>query len=73
MNRQSAQAHKLVFEAIETIISNDTGSKLRWHHLHAANAQDFTGILHWGGDQDGSQAKGVYTYIRMHFKLLLTQ
>ncbi|KAJ3924260.1 MAG: hypothetical protein NXY57DRAFT_1092279, partial [Lentinula lateritia] len=44
LNRQSAEAHKLVFAAIDEIVLADTGSKLEWRHLHASNARDFIGL-----------------------------
>lgn len=48
---------------IEQIVKEDTGETLRWRHLHADNPDEFIGILHWGADQHGGQAKGnLMTY-----------
>ena len=43
---------------IDSIVKEDTGSSLHWHHLHADSLEELTGILHWVGDQHGGQAKG---------------
>jgi hypothetical protein len=59
VNRQSAAAHHLIFQNLETIIQQDTGKSLQWRHLHAKSLNDFTGILQWTGDQHGGQAKGT--------------
>jgi len=60
LNQQTAIAHKLVFEAIESLMEMDTGYQLRWRHLHARNLDEFVGILHWAADQHGRQAKGLH-------------
>ncbi|KAJ7480618.1 hypothetical protein FB451DRAFT_1446525 [Mycena latifolia] len=59
VNRQTAAAHQLILQEIERIVEEDTGMKLKWHHLHAnsptATPQGM--ILQWMGDQHGGQAK----------------
>ncbi|KAJ7676233.1 hypothetical protein B0H14DRAFT_3685269 [Mycena olivaceomarginata] len=52
LNRQTAVAHQNIFSAIEDIVHEDTGKRLRWRHLHGADLEDFEGhILQWGADQ----------------------
>lgn len=48
----------MVFNAIEQIVRQDTGSALRWRHLHTNSLADLSGIVHWGADQHRGQAKG---------------
>ena len=65
VNRQSAAAHHLIFQRLETIVRHDTGESLKWRHLHGKSLGDFTGILQWTGDQHGGQAKGgMFLYLR---------
>ena len=58
VNCQSAAAHHLIFQKIETIVQQNTGECLRWRQLHAKSLCDLTGILQWMGNQHGGQAKG---------------
>ncbi|KAF8990805.1 hypothetical protein BDZ89DRAFT_1173479 [Hymenopellis radicata] len=60
MNRDSAEAHHLVLEAIEGIVFEDTGERIPWRHLYAVNIYETDGlVLLWTGDQHGGQAKGL--------------
>ncbi|KAJ7886628.1 hypothetical protein B0H14DRAFT_2338160, partial [Mycena olivaceomarginata] len=60
LNRQTAAAHQRIFQEIERLVQIDTGSKLRWRHLHAGLSNNYTDmVLHWGGDQHRGQAKGL--------------
>lgn len=59
LTRQTAAAHELVFHEINRIVESDTGSPLKWRHLHGTDLNDLTGILQWTGDQHGGQAKGM--------------
>lgn len=59
LTRQTAKAHQLIFAAIESVVKQDTGQTLKWRHIHANSADEYSGILHWGGDQHGGQAKGT--------------
>ncbi|KAJ6558189.1 hypothetical protein B0H19DRAFT_946802 [Mycena capillaripes] len=60
LNRQTAAAHQRIFQEIERLVQIDTGSKLRWRHLHANSSDDYANmVLHWGGDQHRGQAKGL--------------
>jgi hypothetical protein len=72
VNRQSAAAHHLIFQNIETIIQQDTGKSLQWRHLHAKSLSDLTGILQWTGDQHGGQAKGTVSFDFIQCNLNLT-
>ncbi|KAJ7679787.1 hypothetical protein B0H17DRAFT_1139059 [Mycena rosella] len=60
ITRHTAAAHQHIFEELERIVLTDTGSELRWRHLHATT-QDETAalILHWTADQHRGQAKGL--------------
>lgn len=72
LNRHTAAAHKRIFAEIERIVRLDTGSDLRWRHLHGHSIDDFDDlILHWGADQHRGQAKGWFVFIPM--TQLLTQ
>ena len=55
---QTHIAHQKIFGLIDSIVKKDTGSSLRWHHLHVDPLEELTGILHLVGDQHGGQAKG---------------
>ncbi|KAJ6588090.1 hypothetical protein B0H19DRAFT_921880 [Mycena capillaripes] len=60
LNRQTAAAHQHIFQEIETLVRKDTGSTLKWRHLHANSLDDYDGvILHWAVDQHRGQAKGL--------------
>lgn len=61
LTRQNAAAHRFVFQEIDRIVELDTGSPLKWRHLHGKDLDDLTGILQWTGDQHGGQAKGEFT------------
>lgn len=58
LNKQTAEAHRLVFKKIEEIVQMDTGQSLRWRHLHSTAIDDLSGILQFMVDQHGGQAKG---------------
>ncbi|KAF8145358.1 hypothetical protein K438DRAFT_1630265 [Mycena galopus ATCC 62051] len=65
LNRQTAVAHQKIFSAIEDIVYEDTGKRLRWRHLHGADLEDFEGlILQWGADQHRGQAKGLGLHLQ---------
>ncbi|KAF9243075.1 hypothetical protein BU15DRAFT_86510 [Melanogaster broomeanus] len=65
LTQQSAVAHQLVFQEIDRIIKLDTGSPLKWRHLHGTGLDDLkTGILQWTGDQHGGQAKGLGLHLQ---------
>ncbi|KAF7328552.1 hypothetical protein MVEN_02542900 [Mycena venus] len=66
MNRMSALAHQRVFEEIESIVFEDTGKWLKWHHIHASSDDDGldTMILSWVGDQHRGQAKGLGLHLQ---------
>ncbi|KIJ69922.1 hypothetical protein HYDPIDRAFT_78824 [Hydnomerulius pinastri MD-312] len=64
LTHQSAAAHQFIFRELERIVEVDTGSMLRWRHLHAMNLDDLTGILQWTGDQHGGQAKGLGLHLQ---------
>ncbi|KAF9061884.1 hypothetical protein BDP27DRAFT_1428444 [Rhodocollybia butyracea] len=59
VNRQTAVAHHRIFSVIDDIVFADTGTCLKWRHLHGMDLNDFCGILHFAGDQHGGQAKGL--------------
>lgn len=60
LNRQSADAHLEVFQAIDSIVYEDTGRYIRWRHLHALSLEDFEGtVLSVATDLHRGQAKGV--------------
>ncbi|KAJ6529593.1 hypothetical protein B0H19DRAFT_1214481 [Mycena capillaripes] len=59
VTRHTAAAHQRIFDEINKLVLLDTGSPLRWRHLHGQSADDFEGvILQWGADQHRGQAKG---------------
>lgn len=58
MNRETAEAHKMVFDELGKIVLEDVGKPMLWRHLDAENLDNFVGVLHFGGDQGGGQAKG---------------
>ncbi|KIJ10874.1 hypothetical protein PAXINDRAFT_43681, partial [Paxillus involutus ATCC 200175] len=64
LTRQTAAAHELVFHEINRIVESDTGSPLKWRHLHGTDLNDLTGILQWTSDQHGGQAKGLGLHLR---------
>ncbi|KAJ7730898.1 hypothetical protein DFH07DRAFT_756061 [Mycena maculata] len=65
LNRQSAVAHQHVFAAIEDIVFEDTGKRLRWRHLHANNLEEHEDmILEWAADQHRGQAKGLGLHLQ---------
>lgn len=49
---------------IEQIVREDTGSGLRWRHIHANTLDEYTGILHWVADQHRGQAKGLGLHLQ---------
>ncbi|KAG6818704.1 hypothetical protein H0H93_002634 [Arthromyces matolae] len=64
LNRQTATAHQYIFKKIDQIVLHDTGSSLKWRHLHARSLDDdYTGILQLTADQHGGQAKGFGLYL----------
>ncbi|KAJ7122259.1 hypothetical protein C8R44DRAFT_622063 [Mycena epipterygia] len=65
LNRQSAVVHQQVFAAIDEIFYEDTGSHLKWRHLHAATLDDYEDmVLEWAADQHRGQAKGLGLYLQ---------
>lgn len=59
LNRQTAFAHQKVFELIDEVLKEDTGSGMTWQHIHGQGIDDFENtVLQWTGDQHGGQAKG---------------
>lgn len=58
LNRQSAEAHKLLLLAIDDIVFQDTGYHLRFRHLHSESLAKPVGIVSWTIDQHRGQAKG---------------
>ncbi|KAF7965062.1 hypothetical protein HWV62_696 [Athelia sp. TMB] len=64
LNRQTAAAHQIVLERINSLVEGDTGAPLKWRHLHANSLTEYTGIVHWVGDQHGGQAKGIGLYLQ---------
>ncbi|KAJ7254283.1 hypothetical protein C8J57DRAFT_1237000 [Mycena rebaudengoi] len=71
LNRQTAAAHQIVFQAIHHIVFADTGKHLEWRHLHSTTIQGETGILHVTLDQHGGQAKGLGLYLKAHAQELV--
>ncbi|KAJ3916503.1 hypothetical protein F5877DRAFT_46476 [Lentinula edodes] len=64
LNRQTADAHRLVLREINKILIADTGGGLKWRHLHGYNIDDYDGlILNWVVDQHRGQAKGIGLYV----------
>ncbi|KAJ7795087.1 hypothetical protein B0H14DRAFT_2921121, partial [Mycena olivaceomarginata] len=55
-----------ILEEIEDIVYEDTGRRLRWHHLHASSPEDGldTMILSWVADQHRGQAKGLGLHLQ---------
>ncbi|KAJ6494582.1 hypothetical protein C8R45DRAFT_1095495 [Mycena sanguinolenta] len=55
VNRQTAFAHKLIFDAINQIVQCDTGSTLQWRHLHASSPDETPAgmVWLWTADQHG--------------------
>ncbi|KAG6818895.1 hypothetical protein H0H93_000513 [Arthromyces matolae] len=70
LNRQTAAAHKYIFQKIDELICVDTGSRLRWRHLHAQSVDDYIGILQIAADQHGGQAKGLGLYLQDQAQVL---
>ncbi|KAK1236202.1 hypothetical protein PQX77_000554, partial [Marasmius sp. AFHP31] len=66
LNRQTAEAHRLLLLKIHEIVRDDTGCELQFRHLHATRVDDvnFRGILSWTVDQHGGQAKGIGEYLQ---------
>ncbi|KAJ6476572.1 hypothetical protein DFH09DRAFT_1342455 [Mycena vulgaris] len=65
LTRQTAAAHQLIFQELERIVLEDTGSELRWRHLHASTIDETDGfILHWAADQHCGQAKGLGLHLQ---------
>ncbi|KAF8152705.1 hypothetical protein K438DRAFT_2079307 [Mycena galopus ATCC 62051] len=66
INRMCALAHQHVFQEIEAIVYEDTGSHLKWHHIHASSPTEGLDsmILSWVGDQHRGQAKGLGLHLQ---------
>ncbi|KAJ7100549.1 hypothetical protein C8R43DRAFT_1141295 [Mycena crocata] len=66
LNRQTADAHRIILQEIEKIVFQDTGYTLQWRHLHADSPMDAPAemILHWTADQHGGQAKGIGLHLQ---------
>lgn len=73
LNRQTAVAHKIIFDLIDQTVVQDTHRHLRWRHLHASsNDTQFDNmILQWTADQHRGQAKGNWS-IRRETVYILT-
>ncbi|KAL4068924.1 hypothetical protein V8B97DRAFT_2024583 [Scleroderma yunnanense] len=65
MSFQTAAAHLFFLQQMEKIVEKDTGTPLKWHHLHASHIDGFSGILQWTADQHGGQAK-VFQLCSVH-------
>ncbi|KAJ7211557.1 hypothetical protein C8J57DRAFT_1097634, partial [Mycena rebaudengoi] len=65
LNHQTAAAHRLVFQLIDSVLKEDTGSGLKWRHLYAEDEEDFDGlVLSLMGDQHRGQALGLGLYLQ---------
>ncbi|KAJ3904829.1 hypothetical protein F5879DRAFT_900538 [Lentinula edodes] len=66
LNRQTAEAHKIMLLEIDRIVYEDTGKRIQYRHLHATSSDDieFPGILSWSVDQHRGQAKGIGEYLQ---------
>ncbi|KAL0059883.1 hypothetical protein AAF712_013365 [Marasmius tenuissimus] len=66
LNRQSAEAHRVVLLKIHRLVQEETGKEIQFRHLHASYKRDldFEGILSWTVDQHGGQAKGIGEYLQ---------
>jgi hypothetical protein len=61
VNRQSAYAHKLLFQLINDVVQEDTGKGIQWRHLYAKDDLDFKGwTLTLSTDQHRGQALGTF-------------
>ncbi|KAF8588988.1 hypothetical protein K439DRAFT_1333826 [Ramaria rubella] len=58
LNHQTAEAHRILFHLIDSIVLKDTGQKLQWRHIHSVTLNAPVGIVEWAGDQHGGQALG---------------
>ncbi|KAF9561878.1 hypothetical protein CPC08DRAFT_634812 [Agrocybe pediades] len=65
LNRQTAEAHRFLFQQIDEIVRNDTGQYLRWRHIHSPSLRvnQEVGICQLAVDQHGGQAKGFGLYL----------
>ncbi|KAJ7053684.1 hypothetical protein C8F01DRAFT_1031905 [Mycena amicta] len=64
-NSQCAEAHKLIFDSISSVVKEDTGVEPRFRHLHGKHPGDYDDmILQWGADQHRGQAKGLGLYLQ---------
>ncbi|KAL0567432.1 hypothetical protein V5O48_014558 [Marasmius crinis-equi] len=65
LNRQSAEAHRIMLLKVHQIIQEETGKELKFRHLHSGHKDEtaFEGILSWTVDQHGGQAKGIGEYL----------
>ncbi|KAJ7210349.1 hypothetical protein GGX14DRAFT_363314, partial [Mycena pura] len=66
VNRQTAAAHQIIFQKISDLVLHDTGTELRWRHIHATDVHQEVGILHFAMDQHGGQAKGLGLYLHAY-------
>ncbi|KIM36354.1 hypothetical protein M413DRAFT_449233 [Hebeloma cylindrosporum] len=66
LNRQTAEAHRLIFHKIDEIVEIDTGHRLKWRHIHSKGptSAEAVGIYHIAVDQHGGQAKGFGLYLK---------
>ncbi|KAK7022633.1 hypothetical protein R3P38DRAFT_3196030 [Favolaschia claudopus] len=66
LNRQTALAHKLILDAVNSLVTKDTGSGIRWRHLHATSSTETPceTVLLWTADQHGGQAKGLGLHLQ---------
>ncbi|KAJ3869996.1 hypothetical protein EV359DRAFT_28895 [Lentinula novae-zelandiae] len=66
LNRQTAEAHKIMLLEIDRIVYEDTGKHIQYRHLHSTSRDniEFPGILSWSVDQHRGQAKGIGEYLQ---------
>ncbi|TDL19151.1 hypothetical protein BD410DRAFT_727573, partial [Rickenella mellea] len=63
VSRQTAEAHRRLFHAIDDVVEQDTGSRLKWRHLDSSSPEEMVGILQWTADQHLGQANGIGLYL----------
>ncbi|KAF8574025.1 hypothetical protein K439DRAFT_1624653 [Ramaria rubella] len=49
LNHQTAEAHRILFHLIDSIVLEDTGQKLQWRHIHSVTLNAPVGIAQWAG------------------------
>ncbi|KAF8574019.1 hypothetical protein K439DRAFT_1665599 [Ramaria rubella] len=63
LNRQNAEAHRILFHLIDSVVLEDTGRNLQWRHIHSTSLDAPVGIAQWACDQHGGQALGIGLYL----------